>query len=155
MYNKIVTLSESSDRGLPPVHPGSFRHDLFHVTQLPEQWQDLYNSLVMTAEAQVRMLFGATILHSMLIERAAYLFVLQKMKDEAGADKDPEEQASYNAVMRQWLKITDQLAKYELPQMINPESAFIYTVTEIINKEVADPGTKRRIAEQLMALRSR
>lgn len=123
------------------------------VTKLPDRWQDLYFSLVTTAESQIRMLFGATVLHTMLIERAAYLFVLQKMKDVQDEPMNADETASYNALLRQWLKITDQLAKYELPQMISPDSAFVLTVIDIINTEVQDPGIKRRIAERLASLR--
>lgn len=137
------------------THPSSFRHDLMLVTQFPDKWQDLYFSLVTTAESQIRMLFGATVLHTMLIERAAYLFVQQKMRDVKEEPPTPEETAVYNAMLRQWLKITDQLAKYELPAMISPESAFVMTVIDIINSEVQDPGTKRRIAEKLVALRNR
>lgn len=89
----------------------------------------------------------------MLIERAAYLFVLQKMKDVQDEPMSSDESSTYNALLRQWLKITDQLAKYELPQMISPDSAFILTVIDIINTEVEDPAVKRRIGERLASLR--
>jgi len=143
----------NDDSNLPPVHPASFRHDLIFQNELPDPWNGLYYSLVMKAEEQIKLLFGATVLHTMLIERAAYLFVKQKMADSKGVDVPPKEQAAYNALIRQWLKIAEQLQKYELPQMISPDSAFVYTVIEIIDKEVDDPIVKRRIAERLADLR--
>lgn len=138
------------------MHPGNFRHELLYQNTLPDQWKDLYEGLITQAELQVKMLYGSTALHSMLIERASYLFVRQKMLDQEDAlvlADDPGFQASYNALIRQFLKVTDQLSKYEVSTHVSPEAAFLYTVMEVVNIEVTDPATKRRIGERLMALR--
>lgn len=157
MYNHhgVSTLSD-----IVPIpdgtHPGNFRHELLYTTELPEKWQDLYEGLIAQAELQVRILFGASVLHSMLIERATYLFVRQKMMDQFDpvlAMQDPTFQANYNASLRQFLKVTEQLSKYETASHVTPESAFLYTVMAIIDKEVTDAATKRRIGESLLALK--
>lgn len=149
------------EKAIPPdgLHPGNFRHELLYKNQLPPDWANLYEGLIYQAEIQVRMLYGSTALHSMLIERAAYLFVRQKMMDnqfdpELAAD-DPRFQANYNALIRQFLKVTDQLSKYETASHVTPESAFLYTVMEVINAEVKDPAAKRRVGERLLALKAK
>lgn len=138
------------------MHPGNFRHEKLYQNTLPDDWKDLYEGLITQAELQVNMLFGSTALHTMLIERAVYLFVRQKMLDQENAFElmdDPKFQASYNALIRQFLKVTDQLSKYEVSAHVSPESAFLYTVMEVVNLEVKDAATKRRIGERLMALK--
>lgn len=138
------------------LHPGNFRHELLYQNTLPDEWKDLYEGLITQAEFQVQMLYGSTALHSMLIERAAYLFVRQKILDQENAADvmdDPKFQANYNALIRQFLKVTDQLSKYETASHVSPEAAFLYTIMEIVNAEVKDPATLRRIGERLMALK--
>lgn len=150
-------MSDSILPALPDgIHPGNFRHEKLHTNEFPEPWANLYEGLIYQAELQVNMLFGATALHSMLIERATYLFVRQKILDQYDpkvADDDPKFQANYNALLRQFLKVTEQLSKYETAAHVSPEAAFLYTVMEVIDTEIMDAGLKRRIGEKLLALR--
>ena len=119
---------------------------------LPSDYKNMYVSLVHQAAREMPLVDGYQTMHMILVERLAFMFVLQKQSDNRQAiDVDWKRyRSNFNSMMKAAEALLKELRAITVDRAF--KHMFVTQVLEIINRTVSNAEEKRTIAKELRNL---
>ena len=152
MGNHSEAMRILDDQGHPAT-VASLPNLALKASRLPAEYADLYLQLYSNAIAEFPPIEGYETVHSVMVERMAWLFVQQKIEDGKDTDIDIDlkmYRMNFNAMSRMCETLIREAKAISIEQVF--KFKFAMQVSQLVDRCVSNKEERKILATELMKL---